>query len=185
MIPNAMARGPRPAKTIQKTRAAPARSRKTGRTVAPGPGEAASEQPATGLAADYLDQFDRAIMLLQSLAATPDCAGDFHAWRPRTYPDHVESTKGEERDAIMAAYAAADPRARERFEALAASMADVLVATQEVMQASPPSPAIGMLANRAALWVGKLVAQARAVAEDTEAQIDIDEGAAVRTGSDR
>jgi hypothetical protein len=149
------------------------------------PADTEPGQPATGLAGDYLDQFDRAVMLLQSLAATPDCAGDFHAWRPRSYVDHIESTKGEDRDAVMAAYAAADARARERFEALAASMADVLVATQEVMQASPPSPAIGMLANRAALWVGKLVAQARAVAEGTEAHVDIDEITAVRTGTDR
>jgi hypothetical protein len=115
---------------------------------------------------DYLGHFDRAVMLLQLLAATPDCAGDFHVWRVPSLSEHLATPRSKRSDAALARYWAIDERARIRFEALTDSMRDVLVATQEVMQATPPSPAIGMLANRAALWVGKLAAQARTVIDD-------------------
>jgi hypothetical protein len=122
------------------------------------------DEPA--LIEDYLGHFERAVMLLQLLAATPDCAGDFHAWQVPGKHEHLATPRGRESDAALARYWAIDERALIRFEALTDSMRDVLVATQEVMQAAPPSPAIGMLANRAALWVGKLVAQARAVIDE-------------------
>ena len=125
--------------------------------------------PATTLAADYLDHFNQAILLLELLAATPDCAGNFHAWRPRGHQDCLQSLLEEERAAALAAYRALDPRLRARFETLTASMTEVLVAAQEVMQSTPHSPALGMLANRAALWVTKLVGQARALIDGSDA----------------
>ena len=70
--------------------------------------------PATTLAADYLDHFNQAILLLELLAATPDCAGNFHAWRPRSHQDCLQSLLEEERAAALAAYRALDPRLRAR-----------------------------------------------------------------------
>jgi hypothetical protein len=124
--------------------------------------------PSTGLATDYLDHFNQAVMLLELVAATPDCADDFHAWRPRSYQDYFQSVPSPAGLAALAGYGAADPLVRARLDTLTASMTDVLVATQEVMQSTPSSPALGMLANRAALWVSKLVTQARAVIEGTD-----------------
>jgi hypothetical protein len=146
-----------------------ARSRKSRTSTAAVRRDSVHVNPTTGLAPDYLDHFNQAIMLLELLAATPDCAGNFYAWRPRSYQDYFASSLGQEGAAALAAYGAADPGVRARLETLAASMTDVLVATQEVMQSTPPSPALGMLANRAALWVGKLMGQARAVIEGTDA----------------
>jgi hypothetical protein len=160
MIPNTIERvGPRSPKSRSRksTPAAPGRH-----------DEGAHLNPATGLAGDYLDHFNQAVMLLELLAATPDCAGNFHAWRPRTYQDYLQASAGQPNDAAIAAYGAAAPQVRARFETLIATMTDVLMATQDVMQSTPTSPAIGMLANRAALWVGRLAVQARAVIDGSD-----------------
>ena len=45
---------------------------------------AANINPVTGLASDYLNHFNEAIMLLEMLAAMPDCVDDFLAWQPLT-----------------------------------------------------------------------------------------------------
>ena len=42
----------------------------------------ANINPATGLATDYLNHFNEAIMLLEMLSAMPDCAEDFLVWEP-------------------------------------------------------------------------------------------------------
>ena len=41
--------------------------------------------PVTGLATDYLNHFNEAIMLLEMLPVAPDCKEDFLAWRPMSY----------------------------------------------------------------------------------------------------
>src|SRR5437899_6280700 len=92
--------------------------------------------PSTGLAVDYLDHFNQSAMLLELVAATPDCADDFYAWRPRSYQDYFQSLPSPAGLAALAAYGAADPLVRARLETLTASMTDVLVATQEVMQST-------------------------------------------------
>src|SRR5882672_3265187 len=160
MIPNAIERvaGRSPkSRSRRSTPAAPVRRP-----------DGAHLNPATGLAGNYLDHFNQAIMLLELLAATPDCAVNFHAWRPCTYQDYLQSSPGKQNDDAIAAYEATDPQVRARFETLIATMTDVLTATQDVMQSTPPSPAIGMLANRAALWVARLAAQARAVIDGSD-----------------
>ena len=121
--------------------------------------------PVTGLAADYLEQFNQAIMLLELLATTPDCVEDFYAWRPVSYREHLQATPIEHRARALAAYEAIDPALRQRFDTLAEDMADVLEATRDAMLSAGPSPAIGLVANRAALWLGVLAARASAVIE--------------------
>src|SRR5262249_50205894 len=102
----------------------------------------------------------------QLVAATPDCAGNFQSWCAPSLAEHLATPRGRHGDAALARYWAIDKTTRGDFEALTDSMRDVLMATQEGMQSTPPSPAIGMLSNRAAMWVTKLVAQARAVVEN-------------------
>ena len=43
---------------------------------------AANINPRTGLATDYLNHFNEAIMLLEMIPDMPDCAEDFLTWRP-------------------------------------------------------------------------------------------------------
>jgi len=43
---------------------------------------AANINPRTGLATDYLNHFNEAIMLLEMVPAMPECAEDFLTWYP-------------------------------------------------------------------------------------------------------
>ena len=52
---------------------------------------AANINPRTGLATDYLNHFNEAVMLLEMVPDIPECAEDFLAWTPLTYPEHFLS----------------------------------------------------------------------------------------------
>ena len=45
---------------------------------------AANINPRTGLATDYLNHFNEAIMLLEMIPDMPECAEEFLAWHPRS-----------------------------------------------------------------------------------------------------
>jgi len=119
--------------------------------------------PATGLATDYLNHFNEAIMLLELLATCPDCREDFLGWRPMSYREHFAASRFNGRDLAIAAYDAADPAMRGRLDTLAAAMTAMLEATRARLSADLPPAAAGMLANRAAAWLRLLVARAGAV----------------------
>jgi hypothetical protein len=44
--------------------------------------------PATGLATDYLNRFNEAVMLLDMLSSCPEFREDFLAWEPMSYREH-------------------------------------------------------------------------------------------------
>ena len=46
---------------------------------------AANINPRTGLATDYLNHFNEAIMLLEMIPDMPECAEDFLGWQPLSY----------------------------------------------------------------------------------------------------
>ena len=46
---------------------------------------AANINPRTGLATDYLNHFNEAIMLLEMIPDMPECAEDFLTWHPLSY----------------------------------------------------------------------------------------------------
>ena len=46
---------------------------------------AANINPRTGLATDYLNHFNEAIMLLEMIPDMPECAEDFLTWTPLSY----------------------------------------------------------------------------------------------------
>jgi hypothetical protein len=79
-----------------------------------GPGDAArladaNINPATGLATDYLNHFNEAVMLLEMLSMCPDCLDDFRGWRPLSYREHFEASRFKGRDMAIAAYDGAEP----------------------------------------------------------------------------
>jgi hypothetical protein len=123
----------------------------------------ANINPQTGLATDYLNHFNEAIMLLEMVGSCPDCLADIRGWQPMSYREHFLESHFKGRDLAIAAYASADPAARVCLDNLASTMTTVIEATRASMTADMPAQAAGDLAARAASWLKQLVARAGAV----------------------
>ena len=119
--------------------------------------------PATGLASDYLNHFNEAIMLLEMLPICPDCLDDFLAWRPMSYREHFEASRVKGRSLAIAAYDAADPSLRNSLDKLAGTMTAVLEATRAAMSSAASPQSAPVVADRAAALLRPLVARAGAV----------------------
>ena len=72
--------------------------------------KAANINPRTGLATDYLNHFNEAIMLLEMVPDMPECAEDFLAWTPLSYAEHFVASNFKARDLAIEAYEMAEPR---------------------------------------------------------------------------
>jgi hypothetical protein len=142
---------------------APARNRgrpsNRGRESRPG----ANISPATGLATDYLNHFNEAIMLLDLVATVPECRIELMAWRPKSYREHFAGSSLTDRDLAVAAYDAADPAARHSLERLADAMTAILIATRDAMAAAGRGKKAAAEAAGAAALLRALVAEAGAV----------------------
>src|SRR6202023_3307532 len=97
----------------------------------------ANINPVTGLATDYLNHFNEAIMILELAPQVPECIDDFCAWRPLSYCEHFAASRFKERDLAIAAYGNADPALRRRLDELADGMNAILLATAAAMRAQP------------------------------------------------
>ena len=75
---------------------------------------AANINPSTGLASDYLNHFNEAIMLLEMLSSCPDCLDDFLGWRPMSYREHFEASRVKGRSLAIAAYEVRQPKPARR-----------------------------------------------------------------------
>jgi hypothetical protein len=99
-----------------------------------------SINPATGLATDYLNRFNVAVMLLDMLSNCPEFRDDFPAWEPMSYREQLPSV------------AFPDPRfgdrrlrpgrsnVRNALDTLAATMTIVLEATRAAMDDADRRP---------------------------------------------
>lgn len=123
--------------------------------------------PLTGLATDYLNHFNEAIMLLELLVETPRCREHFFAWQPKSYSQHFAGSNFQHRDIAIAAYETADPALRARLDTLADSMNEILMATHHVMRQELSEPSAGAIADLAIRWVKPLMARAGAVINGT------------------
>jgi hypothetical protein len=123
----------------------------------------ANINPVTGLASDYLNHFNEAIMLLEMLSSSPDCLDDFLAWRPASYREHFAASRFKGRAIAIAAYDAADPNLRGSLEALAGTMTAMLEATRTALLSDMPPEAGGRIAAAAAARLKPLVARAGAI----------------------
>lgn len=119
--------------------------------------------PVTGLATDYLNHFNEAIMLLEMLSSSPDCRDDLLAWQPMNYREHFAASRFKGRAMAIAAYDAADPTLRSCLEALTGTMTAVLQATRAALRSELTPQAAGRLAEHAVAWLKPLVARAGAV----------------------
>ena len=108
---------------------------------------AANINPQTGLATDYLNHFNEAIMLLDLLPETPECIVELIGWEPLSYEEHFAASHFKDKELAIAAYAAAEPIARVRLDELADTMNALLVATCETFQRRSSLDAANALAS--------------------------------------
>jgi hypothetical protein len=124
---------------------------------------AANINPATGLATDYLNHFNEAIMLLDLLPETPECIVELIGWEPLSYEEHFAASHLKDKELAIAAYAVAEPIARVRLDELADTMNALLVATCEAFQRRSSLEAANALAAETAARLKPIVARAGAV----------------------
>src|SRR4249919_3962947 len=121
---------------------------------------AANINPRTGLATDYLNHFNEAVMLLEMVPDMPECAEDFLTWTPLSYAEHFTASNFKDRDLAIEAYECADPKVRTDFDNLTASMTSILTAVGAAMREAQQEKTRSTLAEQAASWVKPLVALA-------------------------
>lgn len=83
----------------------------------------ANVHPASGLATDYLNVFNEALMLLSLAGDDPDMLDELVDWAPPDYATHFRHSGFAARDVIIAAYEAAPPLVRAPFDAASAQLA--------------------------------------------------------------
>jgi hypothetical protein len=119
--------------------------------------KAANINPRTGLATDYLNHFNEAIMLLEMVPDMPECAEDFLTWSPLSYAEHFVASNFKARDLAIEAYEMADPSIRAEFDKLTSSMTSILSAVGVAMREAQQDKTRATLAEQATGWVKPLV----------------------------
>ena len=150
---------PRPAGPEQEARAARLR--------------AANINPRTGLATDYLNHFNEAIMLLEMIPDMPECADDFLLWQPLSYAEHFTASNFKARDLAIEAYDSADAHIRAEFDNISSAMTSILTAVSAAMREVKQDKTRAILAGQATGWVKPLVALAGGVINGV-AEVDVD-----------
>jgi hypothetical protein len=146
----------------------------TGRTARAAELLAANINPNTGLATDYLNHFNEAIMLLEMIPDMPDCAADFLCWQPLSYREHFTASHFKGRDLAIWAYDSADPSAREELDNLTAMMTAILTAVSTAMCEAQQDRTRAILAEQATGWVKPLVALAGGIINGRGHEPDVD-----------
>jgi hypothetical protein len=118
---------------------------------------AANINPRTGLATDYLNHFNEAVMLLEMIPDMPECAEDFLTWTPLSYAEHFTASNFKARDLAIEAYEKAEPRVRAQFDHMTDSMTSILTAVGSAMREAKQDKTRTRLAEQATLWVKPLI----------------------------
>src|SRR6478752_2028615 len=95
---------------------------------------AANINPRTGLATDYLNHFNEAIMLLEMVPDMPECAEDFLTWTPLSYAEHFWASNFKARDLAIEAYEKAESSVRAQFDNITTAMTSILTAVGSAMR---------------------------------------------------
>lgn len=128
---------------------------------------AANINPRTGLATDYLNHFNEAIMLLEMIPDMPECFEDFLTWSPLSYAEHFWASNFKARDLAIEAYEQADTRIRTEFDNTTANMTSILTAVGTAMREARQDQTRATLAEQAASWVKPLVMLAGGIINGT------------------
>jgi hypothetical protein len=134
---------------------------------------AANINPRTGLATDYLNHFNEAVMLLEMIPDMPECSEDFLAWCPLSYYEHFMASNFKAKDLAISAYESADPDIRAEFEQITDTMMSILSAVGAAMRKASQDTTRGKLAEQAIGWLKPLVSAAGGVINGgSEADVD-------------
>src|ERR1700716_1940732 len=134
---------------------------------------AANINPRTGLATDYLNHFNEAVMLLEMVPDMPECAEDFLGWQPLSYAEHFTASNFKARDLAIEAYSAADAAIRAEFDNITSAMTSILTAVGAAMREARQDKTRATLAEQATGWVKPLVALAGGIINGgAEADVD-------------
>jgi len=135
--------------------------------------KAANINPRTGLATDYLNHFNEAIMLLEMIPDMPECAEDFLSWCPLSYCEHFMASNFKARDLAISAYESADLDIRAEFEQITDTMTSILTAVGAAMREASQDATRTKLAEQAVGWLKPLVSAAGGVINGgSEADVD-------------
>ena len=135
---------------------------------------AANINPKTGLATDYLNHFNEAIMLLEMIPDVPECAEDFLHWQPLSYREHFTASHFKARDLAISAYDSADRAVRAEFDQLTDTMTSILTAVSAAMREAQQDSTRARLAEQATNWVKPLVALAGGIVNGQGCEPDVD-----------
>src|SRR6202166_122533 len=134
---------------------------------------AANINPRTGLATDYLNHFNEAVMLLEMVPDMPECAEDFLDWHSLSYAEHFTASNFKARDLAISAYDSADPAIRAEFDNITSAMTSILTAVGSAMREVRQYKTRATLAEQATGWVKPLVALAGSIINGgAEADVD-------------
>jgi hypothetical protein len=135
---------------------------------------AANINPRTGLATDYLNHFNEAIMLLEMIPDMPECTEDFLNWRSLSYREHFMAANFKARDLAIEAYEQTDPDIRARFDNVTGDMTTILTAVAAAMKGVRQDKSRAALAIQATGWVKPLVALAGGIINGERGETDVD-----------
>jgi hypothetical protein len=134
---------------------------------------AANINPRTGLATDYLNHFNEAVMLLEMIPDMPECAEDFLGWEPLSYAEHFTASNFKARDLAIDSYNSADVRIRTEFDNVTSAITSILAAVSAAMREATKDDTRTRLAEQATGWVKPLVMQAGGIINgDGAADVD-------------
>ncbi|MDB5616276.1 hypothetical protein [Tardiphaga sp.] len=136
---------------------------------------AANINPRTGLATDYLNHFNEAIMLLELIPDMPDCFELFLEWQPLSYAEHFIKSNFRARDLAIASYESANHILRSEFDAVVATMTSILTAVGEAMRSVHQDKTRATLAEQAANWVKPLVGVAGGIINGRDQESNVDD----------
>ena len=133
----------------------------------------ANINPRTGLATDYLNHFNEAVMLLEMIPDMPECAEDFLTWTPLSYAEHFTASNFKARDLAIEAYEKADPAVRAQFDHITDTMTSILTAVGSAMREVTQDKTRMRLAEQTTLWVKPLIAACGGIINGgTEADVE-------------
>jgi hypothetical protein len=134
----------------------------------------ANINPRTGLATDYLNHFNEAIMLLEMIPDIPECADDFLEWHPLSYREHFAASNFKARELAISAYDSSDPAVRTEFDNITATMTSILTTVGTAMRQARHTETRTILAEQAAGWVKPLVTLAGSMINGGSSDDDVD-----------
>jgi hypothetical protein len=160
---------------------------KPARSVSPAPGKAGGDEdvraallraaninPRTGLATDYLNHFNEAIMLLEMIPDMPECAEEFLGWQPLSYREHFTASHFRARELAIEAYDSADAGIRTEFDNITSAMTSILTAVSGAMREVHQDKTRATLAEQATGWIKPLVTLAGSIINGQGSEADVD-----------